>query len=88
MPKSTKTPVFVGVGVTCDVCQANGAKPCGKAYWDSPIAALGGSWGYLCRSCGAYRNTALATRVTTVQPVAKVHPSAGNVPDGWKSVTS
>jgi hypothetical protein len=69
MPTTAKPPVFVGVGVTCDVCAANGAQPCGKAYWDSPITALGGRWGYLCRNCGAYRNPVLATRVTTKQPV-------------------
>jgi hypothetical protein len=75
--KKKKMPVYVGPDATCAVCEANGAKPLGKAYWDSPIRALGGSWGYLCYNDGYYRNKALATRVTTKEPAP---PAPGPAP--------
>jgi len=66
MPKS-KPPIFVGDDKTCVLCEARGFSPLGKAFWDTPLAALNGSWGYVCRNHGIYRTPA-ARRVTTNPP--------------------
>lgn len=56
--------VEVEVLPDCDLCKMEGAVQTGTVRYDTPVAAHGGTWGYLCqRHFRDFGNRGMATKI-------------------------